>query len=174
MKSIEIVQNFITDVIPLKTKILTKFQVCVLSCSHFTSISIISHLYNVLTVKSSFCEHCPSNKRHRFKSYVSKWCSHEIWPKCVKYRNMKSKKNMSPKIFSSISYWRSPIIGRIRQKYFLLLIKASIHYNRKQKKEMSGHFKYVKINSTTVFYEFTAICDRNPSDIYHFSLLYRA
>ena len=56
----------------MKTKILAKFQVYILSCSHFTAISSICHLYSVLTVKSSFCEHCPSKNGHGFKSWNNK------------------------------------------------------------------------------------------------------
>ena len=37
--------------------------------------------------------------------------SHEIWPECVKYMDMKSRKNLSPKTFPSGSYWRYPIRG---------------------------------------------------------------
>ena len=52
----------------LKTKILTNLQVYVLSCLHFTAISSVCHLYSVLAVKSSFCEHRPSKNGHSFKS----------------------------------------------------------------------------------------------------------
>ena len=52
----------------MKTKILAKFQVYIWSCSHFTTISSICYLYSVLSVKSSFCEHCPSKNSHSFKS----------------------------------------------------------------------------------------------------------
>ena len=40
----------------MKTKILTKFQVHILNCSHFTAISIIFDFYSVLTAKPSFFE----------------------------------------------------------------------------------------------------------------------
>ena len=68
MKTIEIVKK-----IPykrnnlMKTKILTKFQVYILTWSYLTATSSICYLYCVLTVKSSFCEHCFSTNGHSFK-----------------------------------------------------------------------------------------------------------
>ena len=53
----------------MNTMILTQFQVYILSCSHLTAISSICHFYSVLTVKSLFCEHCPSKNGHGFKSF---------------------------------------------------------------------------------------------------------
>ena len=53
----------------MKTKILTKFKVYILTCSHFKAISSTYQVYSVLTVKSSFCEHHPSNNGHNFKSW---------------------------------------------------------------------------------------------------------
>ena len=53
----------------MKTKILTKFQVYIISCSYFTAILSIYQLYSVLTVKSSFCEHRPQKNGHSFKSW---------------------------------------------------------------------------------------------------------
>ena len=52
----------------MKTKILTKFQLCILSISYFTAISCIYQLYIVLTKKSSSCEHRPSKNGHNCKS----------------------------------------------------------------------------------------------------------
>ena len=69
MKTLEIVKkNSYRRNTLIKTKFLTKFQVYILSGSHFTAVSRICHLYSVLTVKSSFCEHHPSKSVHSFKS----------------------------------------------------------------------------------------------------------
>ena len=76
----------------IKTKVLTKFQVYIYisCCSHFTAISSICHLYSLLTIKSSFCEHVALRKTviaSKLKGYI-----HEIYSECVKYKNMKSKR----------------------------------------------------------------------------------
>ena len=56
MKTVEIVKNNpCRRNIFMKTKILTKYKVYILSCPHFTAISNICNVYSVLTVKSSFC-----------------------------------------------------------------------------------------------------------------------
>ena len=51
MRTIEIVKHFL-----MKTKILTKCQVYILSSSHFIAISNICHLYSAFTIKSLSCE----------------------------------------------------------------------------------------------------------------------
>ena len=57
MKTIEIVKNLCRCNTLMKTKILTKFQAYMLRFSHFTASLSICHLYSVLTVTLSFCEH---------------------------------------------------------------------------------------------------------------------
>ena len=52
----------------MKTKILTKFQVYILSFSHSTAISSICHVDSVLTIKESFCKHRSPENSHNFKS----------------------------------------------------------------------------------------------------------
>ena len=59
----------------MKTKILAKFQVYILSCSHFTAISNICHLYSDLPVKLSFYEHRPSNNDKVSKVKLIQLCN---------------------------------------------------------------------------------------------------
>ena len=62
MKTVEIVNNFLSYAIPLyQSKILTKSQVYILIFLNFTAILSICYIYSVLTVKSYFCEHRHSN-----------------------------------------------------------------------------------------------------------------
>ena len=56
----------------MNTKILTKFQLYILKCSHFTGISSICHLYSALIIKTSFCEPRPSKNGHSFISWNDK------------------------------------------------------------------------------------------------------
>ena len=103
----------------MKTKILTKFQVYILSFSHFRAILRTCLFYSVLTVKSSFCEHRLSKNGYSFKSWIdTTLILNKIMRQICGYekQNQYVTKEvytylMSPK---TSSYWESPNRGDIR------------------------------------------------------------
>ena len=104
----------------MKTKILTKFHVYILICSHFTAISSICHFYSAFTVKLSFCEHRPSKNGHSFKSWYDKVIKFgqnvsNIW--IWKVEKLCHQKHLHVEVIDNLLlgvYMVPPILGRVK------------------------------------------------------------